>query len=222
MHSDRPDLIGVELGGGRRFAAARSGEPLRGVDVSQHQDPATLDLSDVDVLHVRATYGVRRDNRFAEHVNRAVQAGVPLIGAYHFFRQGQPAGEQWGAFRSACEGLPLNAAPALDLEWNTRYDGQAKRSAHNTTGREICRRMVDEYSDCLIYTSPGFWRDVLGAPSWITDRPLWLAHYTTAGEPNTLGSDELDLWCGHQYQGAPLDRSVWRSVPVARGRSVGG
>lgn len=214
------DLVGVDLPdspgrGNAQYVARRDGAYLRGVDVSHHQVPGRVDLDGCDVLGVRVVYGARFDATRGGHVSAAMAANVPLIQAYGFYRQNNASGdEQAQAFIQACDGLPFNVVPCVDLEWNTAYDGPVDPEQHNTDGRAYVDAVAERFGGCMVYTAPFFWHDVLGAPDWVLDHDTWLAHYT--GVPGTLRLPprKLHNWVAHQYQGAPLDRSVLRCAPV--------
>jgi GH25 family lysozyme M1 (1,4-beta-N-acetylmuramidase) len=185
---------------------------LLGVDVSHHQRPGTVGLGGVDVFHARATYGSRPDGAFRQHVNHAVKADIKLIGAYCFYRQSQSAEDQFNALRHACEGLPLNLPPTIDLEWNTEFDGPVRPEAFHAGARSLVQSVAALWGECIVYTSPGFFQ-LLGRPDWVAERPKWLAHYYVQ-ELNTLGEPRLEDWIGWQYQGRPIDRTLWRCLPT--------
>lgn len=210
---------GAELGG-VRYATLVGGGLLAGVDVSHHQDPAEMDFRGLDFVAVRMAYGTRPDVRAAGHVAAAHAHGVPFVGGYSFFRQTQSWAKQLRVFREQLDAMPgLNLAPTVDWEWNTKYDGPVDAALHNDAGPPYMAALEAEYGAAMVYTVPGFWSDVLGAPDWMLDRPAWLSHFNrTPGEPWLPPSAARFMrhWCIHQYQGSPLDRNVARCLPLTR------
>lgn len=217
----RNDLAAAVLQGRpfatRKYDQNKFGKYLVGWDVSHHQTkPEAIDWSVQDVAIVRAAYGATADRLCAAHVAAAHGAGVPLIGAYLFVVQHRTAEEQLETFRSVTKGLPLNVAPTIDVEWESTKRG-LKRDVPKLLeiAKFIHDALAEEHTHCMVYSAPGYIKDVLGMPKWLLQAPLWLAHYTTPGEPVTWGFPEFDRWCGHQWRGAPLDANVWMSVPLS-------
>ena len=194
---------------------------LVGIDVSHHQTPGKVDMTGQDFLCARAAYGHAEDETFARHVADARGSRL-LVGAYLFYRQTQSKEAQWDAFLRATDSVSLDIVPALDLEWNTKFDGTVQRSAHNTDGRWIAEQMAKRFGGCLIYTAPFFWRDQLGSPEWCKEHHFWLAHYTTKGAPKLPPEPPPSMaqWAIHQWQGAPLDRNVANYLPMVDGFAV--
>lgn len=213
------ELSGIEVDG-RGFILRKGGGWLRGFDVSHHQSPGKVALEGQDFLVARAAYGKKPDDTFALHVKHARAAGL-LTGAYLFYRQTQSKEDQLAAFLRATGGVEMDIVPALDLEWNTDYDGEVDRDRHNTDGRWLAEQIADRFGGCLIYTAPFFWADKLGRPEWCAQSVFhfWLAHYgVPEGQPR-LPTDcpvSMTSWAIHQYQGKPLDSNVANYLPAIR------
>lgn len=213
------ELAGIEVDG-RGFILRKGGGRLRGVDVSHHQTPRKVPLEGQDFLIARAAYGKKPDDAFPLHVKAAREAGL-LTGAYLFYRQTQIKEDQLAAFLRAVGGLELDIVPALDLEWNTDYDGEVDRDLHNTDGRWLAEQLADRFGSCLIYTAPYFWADKLRRPEWCAAPQFhfWLAHYgVPEGAPKLPPECPVSMtsWAIHQYQGKPLDSNVANYLPAIR------
>lgn len=211
------ELAGIQVDG-RGYLLRKGGGWLHGVDVSHHQVPGSVDLAGQDFLCARGSYGTNPDATFAAHAQAARDAGL-LVGAYLFYRQTQDKQEQLDAFLGAISGTALDIVPALDLEWNTKYDGTVHREAHNTDGRWIAEQLASRFGGCLIYTAPFFWCDSLGSPEWCKEHHFWLAHYGVGqGNPRLPANapPNMTQWAIHQWQGAPLDRNVANYLPAVR------
>jgi lysozyme len=180
-----------------------------GIDVSHHQNPASLPWPSIkdssSFCIVRATYGSKlRDRHCAEHMRRAREAGLK-VGCYHFFRPSQPVHEQIHAFRAAVQAAgyqPGDIVPALDVEHDPIPEpGTNVGPAWEPGVRQFAEALAAEFGALpLIYITQREWI-MLGKPSWVLDHPLWVAHYTN-GTAATPGGKP---WTIHQHRVAPYD-----------------
>jgi GH25 family lysozyme M1 (1,4-beta-N-acetylmuramidase) len=146
------------------------------IDISFYQSPALIDYDllaeQVDGVILRACYGTSKDTAFERHYAEFTARGVP-VGAYHYIIGSQPIQAQADAYNAAIVGKTLNLGGWMDVE-DTR------------PGTRLYRQNVLEYAerqpDMGIYTSKGAWQTIMGG-AWLTDRKLWVAHYTTASQP---------------------------------------
>lgn len=172
---------------------------LLGIDVSHFQAPAapagvpwSTIAQKCSFAIVRATYGSAKDASAVEHVKRARAAGLK-VGLYAFFRSTLSVSEQLDAFCAqalACGVGKGDIAPALDIE----DDLTAKLElAWEPLARTFVDGLLSEFGEAMVYiTQRDFGR--LGQPSWVLDRPLWTAHYTTAAKPATPGNKPCAIW----------------------------
>lgn len=200
---------------------------LRGIDVSHHQAPGAISWARLGETHrfvfARATYGTKRDDTFLEHIRRAREVGL-FVGAYHFFRPGQPALEQIDAFTDAVSAAGMGPGwlvPALDVEQNEQYDGPI--SAERYAGaEEIARAWLDHWGQATLYTNPSMW-PAIGNPEWALECHLWISHYGVPVPKPVLGMS----WAIWQNLVAPLpgvyggqiDQNVARALPVLRAKT---
>jgi hypothetical protein len=179
-----------------------------GIDVSHHQNPASLPWATFALTSsfaiIRGSYGLMKDRVTLEHVRRARSAGLK-VGLYHFFRPSQDAADQLAVFRdqlAAAHIGPGDIVPTLDVE----ADPLPKPGAHVSPAwqdgvKHILDDLVEQYGDAMVYITQREF-GMLGKPAWLLDRPLWVAHYTGASKPATPGGAAATIW---QHRVAPYD-----------------
>lgn len=187
--SDRKPNSGV--------AAARV-MPIQGIDVSYFQgdvDWQKVDGAGIRFVYVKATEGGDRfDPKFLDNWRGAKQAGIAR-GAYHVMYWCGSAREQaaWFVRHVPADGDAL--PPVLDVEWN----GYSKTCPHHIARAAAIAKMkvmLDAMQAHLgkrpiIYTEPGFYRDVLDGA--FTDYQFWLR--SVAARPGAkYGSRDWSFW----------------------------
>lgn len=171
-----------------------------GIDLSHHQDPAKLPWElfrgHVDFVFARASYGGKLlDKNAPEHVRRARGIGAK-VGLYQFYRPSQTVAEHWDAFRlmvDRCGIVQGDLVPALDIELDPLPKAQPVTPAWSDACEELSGKMLVEYGDCIIYVTQREW-GFLGRPSWVLDRPLWCAFYSTASKVASPNDKAPLLW----------------------------
>lgn len=196
---------------------------LYGCDVSTFQAPGLVDWTKKDFGIVRATYGSRLDGKCVEHVKR-IRAAGKTVGLYHFHLPNVSAKDQIDAFARQAEAVKLGSGdilPCLDIEAYpdrfkgavpTHYAGVDKTWADEDTDAlmEIVEQWDRDFGGFIPYLTQADWH-LLGKPSWILKRPLWVAHYpkrfstTPLKAPATPGSVPWRIW---QWLVGPLDKQL--------------
>jgi lysozyme len=179
-----------------------------GIDVSHHQNPATMPWDTIAATSsfciVRATYGAGlRDRHCAAHVRRARQVGLQ-VGLYHFYRPSQSPKDQILAFRAAAQAAryePGDIIPALDIEADPIPKMQHVSPAWQEGVLRVLDAMVGDFGNAMVYITQREFVQ-LGKPPWILERPLWVAHYTGAAKPATPGNKPALIW---QHRVGPYD-----------------
>lgn len=179
-----------------------------GVDLSHHQRPEALPWSTFaessSFCIVRGSYGTMRDRVTVEHVRRARTAGLK-VGLYHFYRPAQPVADQLAIFRSQLELASIvtgDIVPTIDVEADPiPKPGTAVSPAWQEGVRTFIDAMVAEWGDCMVYITQREF-GMLGKPPWLLERPLWIAHYTSAARPATPGNRPATIW---QHRVGPYD-----------------
>ena len=146
------------------------------IDISFYQDPALINYdllaSQVSGVILRACYSIYKDTKFDRHYQEFTSRGVP-VGAYHYIIGSASIQAQADAFNVAVGLKDMRLGCWIDVE-DTR------------PGTRLYRQNVLEYAerqpDMGIYTSKGAWATIMGG-AYLTDRKLWVAHYTTNPYP---------------------------------------
>lgn len=187
-----------------------------GPDVSryQHPDGGAIDwqraaAAGQDFAFVKATEGTDVTNAWFDRDRSGARAAGLYVGAYHFARPSAAAGSaaaQARAFaaRIGPQTLPGTLPPALDLEVSGGL-GVTALQAWTRTFLSTLESLTGRRP--LLYTFPAFWKGSMGSTSAFAGYPLWIAHYTSAAAPTTLGWPAWTFW---QY-------SSTASVPGIKG-----
>jgi GH25 family lysozyme M1 (1,4-beta-N-acetylmuramidase) len=158
------------------------------LDISFYQAPSAINYdtlaANVSGVILRACYGIWKDTAFDRHYQELTQRGVP-VGAYHYIIGSASIQAQADAFNVAVGLKDMRLGCWIDVE-DTR------------AGTRLSRQNVLEYAerqpDMGIYTSKGAWNAIMGG-AYLTDRKLWVAHYTTNPYPLIpTGWDSWWLW----------------------------
>ena len=158
------------------------------IDISFYQVPSAINYdllaSQVSGVILRAAYSNYKDTAFERHYAEFTARGVPC-GAYHYIIGSQSMQAQADAFNAAVGLKDMRLGCWIDVE-DTR------------AGTRLSRQNVLEYAerqpDMGIYTSKGAWAAIMGG-AHLTDRKLWVAHYTTNAYPlMPTGWDNWWLW----------------------------
>lgn len=218
-----------------------------GIDVSSNQALAYFDWAEIAKVQrwviARATYGGRdfgskrqhkrgADPIFVDVVGKARAAGM-MVGAYHFFRQGQTADEQLGAFFAQLDKAGIgdgDIVPMIDLEDNQTWDGPLDAKAHHTAGRAMVEAVAERYGRAAIYTAPYHPINLgLSASSWMLEHDIWIADPTNwaKGKGCPRWPDGWSIWqigaehivgyadVGHvKGIGHVIDVNLARSLPI--------
>lgn len=182
------------------------------IDVSHHQDPNGLPWhlyrGAVDLVIARACYGSGfTDPTVGEHIARARDIGA-RVGIYHFFRPSQTWTEQARALEDAayrCGYGSGDVVPAIDIEADPLQQHQDVGPEWEEPTRLLIDAVRSTFGECLVYITRADWH-LLGRPSWVLERPIWVAHYTEYLNPAMPGGDvsiQPVLW---QHRVGPLLR----------------
>lgn len=159
---------------------------VTGVDISYWQgkivDPVKL-AGMVDFVIIRAGYGNDFiDPRLDEYRQVCKDHGIPF-GLYWYAKPGKNWKTHALNFFGHWATDPGVLPPVFDLE---ETGGLSK-----TELESWLKKMYDEfnwwiegaYPDDMTYTSAGFLNRALGLTNWLKRTILWVAHWTTAGQP---------------------------------------
>ncbi len=148
-----------------------------GCDVSHWQGEINFEkMHDVGASFVflKASQATWTDRRFIENYRAAKQAGL-LVGMYHYLDWSVPSGQQARYFAGLIADYPPDIEPVIDYEERRNAPNRlAAISALNAfiqTVEDLIGRL------CVIYTSPGYWREYGDTSDRWKKYPLWVAHY---------------------------------------------
>ncbi|HEX7354873.1 MAG TPA: GH25 family lysozyme [Mycobacteriales bacterium] len=177
---------------------------LNGIDVASYQHATPITWSQVaasgqSFVVVKATESTTYTNPYEPgDVAGARQAGL-RVGLYHFARpslvNGSPAADAqaeadyFSRQVNAVGGAQL--PPTLDLETS---GGLSQSQLTAWTAAFLSRVQADTGRRPMIYTGPYFWNTYVGSTAF-TSYPLWVAHYTTAANPQSFGGwSDWTIW----------------------------
>lgn len=158
-----------------------------GIDVSAHQTE-TPNLTGLDFLFARATYGDFPDQHYQRHIDVARHAGL-VVGAYHFGRSTPSGAEQARAFLAAAGKVDLYV---LDKEADRTRDGVVHPPMTDDQAKEFIATVKAAGHRCGLYHS------LSGFPMNLGQDWNWVAAWR-------LTAPDM-AWRFWQYTGGPLDK----------------
>jgi GH25 family lysozyme M1 (1,4-beta-N-acetylmuramidase) len=219
--------------GATRAAAAPSGYPVTGIDVSAFQ--GTVDWTAVAAGGARFAY-----------IRASEQAGIPdayyptnyaeakanglYAGAYHRARPDVSGG------RAQADYLVDNAGyvndgrtlpPMLDIEW-PRSNWTGLDACYNMTPSQMVawiRDFVDQVAArtgrlAMIYTNTNWWQPCTGNNASFGANPLFIASYTATPPPLPAGWGSWSLWQYSDSGTLPGDQDVFNGDVAGLARLV--
>lgn len=183
-------------------AAAPSGPPAEGIDVSNHN--GNVDWNQVAGAGKKFSYVLASDgdkftnSQYQQQSQGAKDAGL-LAGAYHYGRPtGDPNGQadhllQTANYTNDGKTLP----PVLDLEVNTKGDkcyGKSPQELADWTKQFTDHVKQTTGRDAVIYASTSYWSNCMGDSKQFNKNPLWLASYGVSDPKLPGGWDKYTFW----------------------------
>ena len=166
-----------------------------GIDVSNYDGVIEwhkVKSAGFSFAYVKATEGVTfQDKLFPDNWRRIQGVGM-IRGAYHFFRPAKDPKKQARNFLDYIASVdPIQSEdlpPALDLEPFPDVVRNEWQALTKTQRVKIVRTWIDEVEGetnrrVMIYTTFGFWSEFMSGVTDFSDRPLWVANFTTKPKP---------------------------------------
>lgn len=158
----------------------------RGIDVSKHQ--GRVDWARVAAAGFKFGFARAIDDRTgttADPQFKANYAGMKangiFRGAYHFFRPNRNVSAAANLFINLVgKPAPGDLNPVIDVEI---ADGASANKILDGVAQWIDIVEAALARQVIIYTFTAFWNGTLGNSPRFRDRPLWIAHFTTAAQP---------------------------------------
>jgi hypothetical protein len=167
----------------------------------------------------KATYGARKDAKTVLHAEKIRAAGKTL-GIYHFFLPNTAVQAQLDAFYEVATAVSLgdgDIVPCIDIEaYPDKFKGKVPTHYCQVSPSwaepltEFIYQIEKRFGSCMPYITQLDW-SLLGKPSWLLQRPLWVAHYPKIGStvplkaPATPGNRPYTIW---QLMVGPLGKSL--------------
>lgn len=180
--------------------------PVLGIDVSNHNpriDWQAVKNANISFAFARATEGKTFvDRKFTTNWSGMKEAGI-IRGAYHFFRASKTAEEQVDNFLRVVDDVLESGdlPPVVDLEaWPKNTVGKEWRNISLEKRINLAKTWLEKIEQAtakkpIIYTSQSFWQEFMNDSQEFIDYPLWVAHYTSRGNPNVPAHN----WGGKGY-----------------------
>jgi lysozyme len=139
--------------------------PIFGIDVSHHQggklDWGKIRGAGIDFMLARASLATTPDEQFHRNVSRAKDAGIPVVGAYHFLypRKIVSPVDQADLFLEQVK-VPKGKLMMLDVE----------RDSHHKPRIDDVRAFAERFAKAtdghpLLLYAPGWYWDIIGNPA---------------------------------------------------------
>jgi GH25 family lysozyme M1 (1,4-beta-N-acetylmuramidase) len=171
-----------------------------GVDLSAHQNPATVPWSKYDgnirFGIVRAAYGAELRDKYVEQHAQHFRDMAVNLGLYFFFRNIHDVQKQFDLLCSVADAVRLGNGdifPAIDIELDPFPAKRPVTPDWSGPAEEFTNKIVERFGDAMIYITRAEWKG-MGSPKWILERPLWVANYTGAAAPYVPGDVVPTIW----------------------------
>jgi lysozyme len=174
----------------------------KGFDISHWQKeidwPAVTNHNTIKFVMAKATEGATwQDPNFSSYWQAMKQQGVLITGAYHYFRgTSLPASQannimtqlKQVGFNHSCDLLAISVAQQDKLN-PSEVANNLRWLIGNLTSPVIQQRVI-------LYASPHWWNNhVQDVGHRLSQQPLWVAHWTTAEQPQLPdGWDDWMIW----------------------------
>lgn len=175
---------------------------LSGIDISHWQKaidwPTVMSGSPVKFVIAKATEGATwQDPKFQSHWQAMKRQGVPITGAYHYFRGTSLPSDQASNIVTQLKQVSFNHADDLLAISVAKQDKLTPAEVadyllwiiSNLTAPIIPEKVI-------LYTSPAWWdTHVQDVGHRLSQHPLWVAHWTTAAQPRLpVGWSDWMIW----------------------------
>ncbi|TWP23578.1 lysozyme [Apibacter muscae] len=193
--------------------------PIRGIDISRHQNNIQwylIDTTEVHFVYIKATEGSDFiDRKFSYNWKKAWERNIP-VGAYHFFTFCKSGNDQANNFINTVPKLSEILPPVIDLE----YGGNCKTSRlskneilkeikifeekiHNYYGKKPILYVTQEfYEDFLMdkfHDNPLWYRNIYRSPKIKGDRNWLFWQYSNRGHMNGINTYvDLNVFHGNK------------------------
>jgi lysozyme len=196
---------------------------LEGIDISHWEtvtDWPAVKGSGIRFVYLKATQGEKSVDRCFHKYRLACQTAGLAWGAYHFYDYRFNSAGQAEHFITTVGRKPFETQgmlpPAVDLEPFTVWQDGERRVAELPARLPLLnalRTLIDilnkAYGSALLYTNPAMLKRLAPLPEWLSETPLWIAHYTPARQPRIAPFKNWLFW---QYSDAGRIPGIFDAV----------
>lgn len=157
--------------------------PVKGIDVSKWQKQINwskaLDQG-ISFALIRASEGDKLiDSQFERNMRQTEALRIPR-GIYHYYRPDHDWRGQASLFVYLVQSWQFELDAMVDIE----SSGSLTKTQLESQVSKFVQRVESETArKLMIYTSPGFFNRHMPTTDWAWQRRLWVAHWTSAGQP---------------------------------------
>lgn len=148
-----------------------------GCDVSHWQGKINFERmleAGASFVFLKASQATWTDRCFVENYRTAKQAGL-LVGMYHYLDWSVPSGQQARYFAGLVADYPPDIEPVIDYEERRNAPNRLAAVSALNAFIQTVEDLIGQL--CVIYTSPGYWREYGDTYDGWRKYPLWIAHY---------------------------------------------
>ena len=183
-------------------------------------NPVIAKEKGVQFAFIRASNGSAKDNAVDKFAPAFEKAGLPH-GFYHFMRPDVSYITQADKFVSIIKDFNYQLPPVCDVE---------QVGLGLDIVRSWCGRVASKLGKKpIIYTSPGFWNNLLGVEraDWALEYDYWVAHYMKLSFPVYGIPDEVENTTSYPTQLLPWSKhgkawKFWQFCAAGDGEFYGG
>jgi lysozyme len=202
--------------------------PIRGIDISSHQqqiDWDKLDRSPIDFILIKATEGGNfRDPLFNSNWQHARQKGK-IVGAYHFFTFCKSGREQAQNYIDTVPRSPQTLPPVIDLEFSGNCRSQPTSAALARELQTFISIVENTYhKKPILYVTYEFYDRYLANRS--SNQPIWISDFYSFNKLPLLSDRQTWLFWQYSERGSiagistPVDLNVFNGTKTQFDRLV--
>lgn len=191
----------------------------KGMDISYHQGNVDFELvkkNGIEFVILREGYGSKTDSKFFEYAKKAEEAGIPIIGVYHFSYALKIEDARKEALCCVDSIREAGFGPSVLIFYDFEYDTVKKAQEKGISlGKEECNAFTKAFCEEVEFLGykPGIYTNLDYYKNWyskdvISKYYVWLAdysggpdvdcvmqQYTNAGQiPGIKGNVDLDYY----------------------------
>ena len=177
---------------------------IRGLDLSHWNadekiDFVALKANGIDFVILKVTEGISFvDNTFQSKYIAALAAGL-IVMPYHFFRGNYGGADQAKHCIDTLRELGfLDVIAYITIIWG---DVESSDGVSISTRRNrllaFLQTIEEKGFQAGVYSSPGYWNELIGTVTWITNYWQWVAHWTNVATPTLPANwtfDKTKFW----------------------------